>query len=58
MNPRPIGQSTAATRESIARYLLRRADSARPVVEEFPLPDYQRTPPPDEGERVYGRVRR
>lgn len=55
---RPPDETTAPTREPVARYLLRRADLARPVVEEFPLPDYQRLPPPDEGERVYAAVRR
>lgn len=56
--PRPPDETTAPTREPVARYLLRRADLARPVVEEFPLPDYQRERAPVAGENVYERVRR
>lgn len=58
MSPRPPNETTAPTREPIARYFFGRVHTAQPVVDSLPLPDYQRERAPVAGESVYERVRR
>lgn len=58
MPSRPPDKATAPTREPIARYFFGATHTARPVVDDLPLPDYQRERAPVGGESVYDRVRR
>ena len=58
MRQRPPDNATAPARDPIARYFFGAVHTARPVVDDLPLPDYQRERCPAEGERVYERVRR